>query len=138
MFIVFSLFAFSFYAGSVFVIREIENTMKVTTNYDALEITAPVSIDDIINESHLELGKGDGLNPLPPAMSAMHLDQDKYTGGDIIGCFTGVLFGVFAISFTLPHFKAIEDGKSAAYRAFQIIEQEPTIKRGSYSDESDE
>lgn len=126
LFIVFGLFAFSFYAGSVLVVREIDNTLKVTTTNEDLEITAPVSVTQMM----LPNDPTQILSPAPPSMSAMHLDQDKYTGGDMLACFFGVVFGVFALSFTMPHFKAIEDGKSAAYRAFQIIDQEPSIKRG--------
>jgi hypothetical protein len=34
-----------------------------------------------------------------------------------MGCFLGILFGIFSISFTLPNFKSIQDGKCAGYQA---------------------
>jgi len=34
----------------------------------------------------------------------VYLDENLYTGGDMLACFLGVLFGVFSLAFTLPNF----------------------------------
>lgn len=63
----------------------------------------------------------------------VNLDESKYTGGDMLACFLGVLFGVFSLAFTLPNFQQIVDGKSSGYYAYQIIEREPKIPRDDKS-----
>ena len=59
----------------------------------------------------------------------VNLDESKYTGGDMLACFLGVLFGVFSLAFTLPNFQQIVDGKSSGWYAYQIIERKPLIIR---------
>jgi ABC-type multidrug transport system fused ATPase/permease subunit len=59
----------------------------------------------------------------------VNLDESKYTGGDMLACFLGVLFGVFSLAFTLPNFQQIVDGKSSGWYAYQIIERKPEILR---------
>jgi hypothetical protein len=54
-------------------------------------------------------------------------DESKYTGGDVMACFFGVVFGVFSLSFTIPNFKSITDGKCAGYFAFKVIERKSKI-----------
>ena len=59
----------------------------------------------------------------------MPLDESKYTGGDMLAVFFGVVFGVLSLGFTVPNFKAIVDGTTAGYLAFKIIFHKPSINR---------
>jgi len=89
------MFSFTFWVGSIFVIKKFPNQLK----FDLL---------DRSNEN---------------------LDVTNYTGGDVLGCFLGVLFGVFSLSFSFTNIKQIADGTAAGYHAFKIIERTPSIIR---------
>jgi len=51
-----------------------------------------------------------------------------YTGGDTLGCFFGVIIGLFSLSSCSNHFKALIEGKVAAKFAFEVIERTPKIE----------
>jgi len=57
-----------------------------------------------------------------------------YKGGDILGVFWGVLFGFFALSTSIPHIKAITEGKVAGKQTYDIIERVPNISPSSGKD----
>lgn len=50
-----------------------------------------------------------------------------YSGGDIMSCFLGVIYGIFSLGMAAPNFKAIAEGKIAGKMAFDIIERVPVI-----------
>lgn len=52
---------------------------------------------------------------------------DDYTSGDILACFFGVVFGVFALGMATPNIKAVSEGRVAGKMAFDIIERKPKI-----------
>lgn len=89
----FSLFAFSFYWGTYLVLNDFPNEIKISTKGTYFTVGKP--------------DKGD-----------LMIDQSKYTGGDMLAVFFGVVFGVFSLATTIPNFKAIIDGKIAGYQAF--------------------
>ena len=130
LFCVFGLFAYSFYCGSVLVIKKFPNNIKITTKSGKFEIHHEKDqFDEVIyvEPDHLNDCKEDC-----PGMEfddKVNLDESKYTGGDMLACFLGVLFGVFSLAFTLPNFQQIVDGKSSGWYAYQIIERKPEILR---------
>ena len=95
LFTVFGLFAFSFYVGTVLVVNEYSNSVRIVSQNQRFEIVRydEHKFNDKLNHDETKLLK--------------NIDLSKYTGGDVFGCFLGVLFGIFSISFTLPNFKAI-------------------------------
>jgi ATP-binding cassette subfamily B (MDR/TAP) protein 1 len=50
-----------------------------------------------------------------------------YTSGDIMACFLGVVYGIFALGMSTPNFKAISEGKIAGKMAYDIIERKSAI-----------
>jgi hypothetical protein len=46
-----------------------------------------------------------------------------YTGGDIISCFFGVIYGMAYIGMTTPNFKALTEGRVAGKMAYDIIQR---------------
>jgi ATP-binding cassette subfamily B (MDR/TAP) protein 1 len=50
-----------------------------------------------------------------------------YTSGDVLSCFFGVVFGVFALGMATPNMKAITEGRVAGKVAYDIIERVPKI-----------
>ena len=48
-----------------------------------------------------------------------------YNAGDVLSCFFGVIFGVFALGMATPNIKAIQEGKVAGKMAFDIIDRKP-------------
>lgn len=51
-----------------------------------------------------------------------------YTAGDIISCFFGVVFGIFALGMAGPNFKALAEGQAAGKMAYDIIDRVPVIQ----------
>ena len=51
-----------------------------------------------------------------------------YNSGDILSCFFGVIFGVFALGQAAPNIKAVTEGKIAGKMAYELIERVPQIK----------
>jgi ATP-binding cassette subfamily B (MDR/TAP) protein 1 len=54
-------------------------------------------------------------------------DESVYTGGDIISCFLGVIYGIMSLGTASPNFKAITEGKVAGKLAYEIIDRLPKI-----------
>ena len=50
-----------------------------------------------------------------------------YNSGDILCCFYGIVFGVFALGMSTPNIKAITEGLVAGKSAYEIIDREPNI-----------
>ena len=50
-----------------------------------------------------------------------------YTAGDIIGCFFGVVFGMFSLGMASPNIKAVAEGKAAGKMAYDIMDRIPQI-----------
>ena len=50
-----------------------------------------------------------------------------YSGGDVVACFLGILFGVFALGMGGPNIKAVTEGLVAAKLACEVIDREPSI-----------
>ena len=53
---------------------------------------------------------------------------ELYTGGDIMACFLGIIYGVFSLGLAVPNFQSIAEGKLAGKMAFDIIDRVPKIK----------
>ena len=53
--------------------------------------------------------------------------QKEYDSGDIMSCFFGIVFGVFALGMATPNIKAITEGKVAGKLAYEIIDRKPMI-----------
>jgi ATP-binding cassette subfamily B (MDR/TAP) protein 1 len=51
--------------------------------------------------------------------------ERPYTGGDTLACFFGVIIGLFSLSTTSNHFKAVVEGRVAAKLAFEVIDRDP-------------
>lgn len=51
-----------------------------------------------------------------------------YNGGDIMACFFGVVFGVFAIGMATPNIKAVVEGQVAGKLAYDLINRVPKIQ----------
>jgi len=54
--------------------------------------------------------------------------ESVYDAGDIMSCFFGVVFALFSIGMAFPNVKAVGEGRVAAKCAFDIMEQEQSIK----------
>lgn len=54
-------------------------------------------------------------------------DESIYTGGDIISCFLGVIYGIMSLGTASPNFKAITEGRVAGKLAYDIIDRAPKI-----------
>lgn len=52
----------------------------------------------------------------------------NYSAGDVMICFFGIIFGLFASGVAAPNHKAINDGKAAAKLTFEIIDRTPEIR----------
>ena len=52
---------------------------------------------------------------------------EPYNSGDILSCFFGVIFGVFALGQAAPNIKAVTEGKVAGKMAYELIERVPKI-----------
>lgn len=50
-----------------------------------------------------------------------------YSAGDILGCFFGVVFGMFSMGMATPNLKAVAEGRVAGKMAFDIIDRKPLI-----------
>lgn len=48
-----------------------------------------------------------------------------YTAGDVISCFLGVVYGMFALGLATPNIKAIIEGQVAGKMAYDIILRKP-------------
>jgi len=114
LFCVFSIFAMTFYAGSILVIRKFPNTVKISSK------DARISIQTLQIDPENFIG-----SPYPTRA----VDESKYTGGDILACFFGVMFGIFSLAFTLPNFNYIVEGTAAGFNAYKVIERVPKILR---------
>jgi ATP-binding cassette subfamily B (MDR/TAP) protein 1 len=55
------------------------------------------------------------------------LNDGPYTGGDVISCFFGILFGLIAILSASNNLKGLLEGKIAGKNAFDIIKRNPQI-----------
>jgi ATP-binding cassette subfamily B (MDR/TAP) protein 1 len=53
--------------------------------------------------------------------------HEAYSGGDIIACFFGIVFGLFSISMATPNIKAVVEGQLAGKLAYDIINRAPKI-----------
>ena len=51
----------------------------------------------------------------------------SYSSGDILSCFFGLVFGIFALGMAGPNFKSIAEGQVAGKLAFDIIERKPDV-----------
>jgi len=49
----------------------------------------------------------------------------EYSAGDILGCFFGVVFGMFSMGMASPNIKAVAEGRVAAKMAYDIIDRVP-------------
>lgn len=47
--------------------------------------------------------------------------HQPYTAGDVMSCFFGVVFGVFAIGMASPNIKAVVEGQIAGKLAYDVI-----------------
>ena len=58
-----------------------------------------------------------------------HTEDRRYTGGDTMACFFGVLIGLFALGGSGPGIMALGMAKGAGKSAFDVIDREPKIKQ---------
>lgn len=54
--------------------------------------------------------------------------EQPYNGGDIMSCFSGVVFGAFSLGMAIPNIKAITEGRVAGRMAYDIIDRKSTIE----------
>ncbi len=52
-----------------------------------------------------------------------NLYSRNYTAGDIISCFYGVSFGMYALGHAIPNMRAVAEGRVAGKMAFDIIDR---------------
>ena len=50
-----------------------------------------------------------------------------FSGGDVISCFFGILFGAFGWGMIAPNMQAVTEGKAAACSTFEICDRIPEI-----------
>tara|TARA_B110000285_G_C14710924_1_gene417740 strand:- start:206 stop:427 length:222 start_codon:yes stop_codon:yes gene_type:complete len=50
-----------------------------------------------------------------------------YSGGDVLACLIGIIFGIFAVGGSITNFKSIVEGKAAGGAAYEVIDRIPRI-----------
>jgi hypothetical protein len=55
------------------------------------------------------------------------LTDKGYTAGNVMTCFFGVVFGMFALGLGSPNIKAIAEGRAAGKSAFEVIDRQTAI-----------